>query len=135
MWYVRLDVDFSASSPSLHPIRQIINERAAMVKAISDPKELEEKINCWQIKEVFIQAENKLELARKLLEVKAWESTVEEPKPNQWKWPMYLFFLQSQKRTARLPPTCIHSFLLVERAEVAQVSRIEATYNNKIFCC
>ena len=58
------------------------------MKAISDPKELEEKINCGQIEEVIIQAENELELARKLLEVKAWEPLVEEPKPNQWKWPM-----------------------------------------------
>ncbi len=55
---------------------------------MTDTRELETKINCGQIEEVIIQAENELELARKILEVKAWEPLVEEPKPTQWKWPM-----------------------------------------------
>jgi len=67
---------------------QIIQERAAMVKSTKDIKDLEEKIGCGQVEEVIIQAENELELAKELLEVKAWEPLVEEPKPNQWKWPI-----------------------------------------------
>ncbi len=67
---------------------QILSARAALIKSVSDPRELEEKIGCGQIEEVIIQAENELELARKLLEVKAWEPLVEEPKENQWKWPI-----------------------------------------------
>ncbi len=69
-------------------ILQIINERAALVKAISCPKELEEKIGCGQVEEVIVQAENELVLARAILETKAWEPLVEEPRPTQWKWPM-----------------------------------------------
>ena len=69
-------------------VLQIINERAALVKAISCPKELEEKIGCGQVEEVIVQAENELVLARAILETKAWEPLVEEPRPTQWKWPM-----------------------------------------------
>ncbi len=58
------------------------------MKAISCPKELEEKIGCGQVEEVIVQAENELVLARAILETKAWEPLVEEPRPTQWKWPM-----------------------------------------------
>ena len=67
---------------------QIINERAAMVKSTQDIQELEKKINCGQIEEVILQAEMELDVAMKFLETRAWEPLVEEPKPNQWKWPM-----------------------------------------------
>jgi len=73
---------------SSRPLSQIIQERASMVKATADLQELEAKINCGQIEEVIIQAENELDLSRKLLEVKAWEPLIEEPKANQWKWPI-----------------------------------------------
>ena len=67
---------------------QIVNERAAMVKATQDVQELEKKINCGQIEEVMIQAENELSLARMILETRAWEPLQTEPPKNQWKWPM-----------------------------------------------
>merc|ERR1711963_1319595 len=67
---------------------QIIMARAGLVKSESNVAELEKKINCGQIEEVVIQAENELNLSRKILEWKAWEPLVEQPPKNQWKWPL-----------------------------------------------
>ena len=67
---------------------QIINERAALVKNVSCPSELEKKINCGQIEEVVIQAENELSLARNILEWKSWEPLHTQAPANQWKWPL-----------------------------------------------
>ena len=41
-----------------------------MVKSTQDIKELEKKINCGQIEEVMVQAENELSLARMILETR-----------------------------------------------------------------
>ena len=65
-----------------------ISERAALVKNESNVAELEKKINGGQIEEVIIQAENELNLSRKILEWKSWEPLVTHPPPNQWKWPL-----------------------------------------------
>merc|ERR1712020_663805 len=81
-----------AKMPADYPYRkhteQIVTERAAMVKAASTIEELEKKLDCGQIEEVIVQAENEVALARMLLETRAWEPLVNEPPPNQWKWPM-----------------------------------------------
>jgi len=66
----------------------IISERAAFVKNETNVAELEKKINCGQIEEVIIQAENELNLSRKILEWKSWEPLMSHPPPSQWKWPM-----------------------------------------------
>ena len=50
--------------------------------------ELEKKIGCGQIEEVIVQAENELNLARKMLEWKAWEPLKTQAPPSQWKWPI-----------------------------------------------
>lgn len=63
-------------------------ERAALVKSETSVADLEKKINCGQIEEVLIQADNELSLARKILEWKAWEPLIAEAPANQWKWPM-----------------------------------------------
>jgi len=67
---------------------QIVNERSALLNSERDIAKLEQKIGCGQIEEVIVQAENELLLARRMLEWKPWEPLVQEPPPNQWKWPM-----------------------------------------------
>ena len=67
---------------------QIVSARAALVKSVTDVAELETKINGGQIEEVVIQAENELNLSRKILEWKSWEPLIAEAPANQWKWPI-----------------------------------------------
>ncbi|XP_004083052.1 NADH dehydrogenase [ubiquinone] 1 alpha subcomplex subunit 5 [Oryzias latipes] len=67
---------------------QLISERFGHVKAEPDVEKLEKKINGGQIEEVIFQAECELALSRKMSEWKPWEPLVEEPPPNQWKWPI-----------------------------------------------
>jgi len=62
--------------------------RAGLVKSEQNIADLEKKIGAGQIEEVIIQAENELSLSRKILEWKSWEPLVEQPPPNQWKWPL-----------------------------------------------
>ncbi|WKX89650.1 hypothetical protein Q1695_008922 [Nippostrongylus brasiliensis] len=49
---------------------------------------LKEKIGMGQIEEVIEQAEYELEVARAILESKAWEALVEEAPKGQWNWPI-----------------------------------------------
>ncbi|XP_075713283.1 NADH dehydrogenase [ubiquinone] 1 alpha subcomplex subunit 5 isoform X1 [Rhinoderma darwinii] len=67
---------------------EIVNNRFNAIKTESDLEKLEKKINCGQIEEVIVQAENELYLARKMAEWKPWEPLIEEPPANQWKWPI-----------------------------------------------
>ncbi|XP_011835536.1 PREDICTED: NADH dehydrogenase [ubiquinone] 1 alpha subcomplex subunit 5-like isoform X1 [Mandrillus leucophaeus] len=67
---------------------QIANEKLAMVKAEPDVKQSEDQLQGVQIKEVILQVENELSLARKMMQWKPWEMFMEEPPANQWKWPM-----------------------------------------------
>uniref|UniRef100_A0A665TMH5 NADH dehydrogenase [ubiquinone] 1 alpha subcomplex subunit 5 n=2 Tax=Echeneis naucrates TaxID=173247 RepID=A0A665TMH5_ECHNA len=67
---------------------QLVNERFNHVKAEPDVEKLEKKINSGQIEEVIFQAECELALSRKMAEWKPWEPLIEEPPPNQWKWPI-----------------------------------------------
>ncbi|XP_072878297.1 NADH dehydrogenase [ubiquinone] 1 alpha subcomplex subunit 5-like isoform X1 [Chlorocebus sabaeus] len=67
---------------------QIPNEKLTMVKAEPDVKQSEDQLQGVQIKEVILQVENELSLARKMMQWKPWEMFMEEPPANQWKWPM-----------------------------------------------
>ncbi|XP_031439259.1 NADH dehydrogenase [ubiquinone] 1 alpha subcomplex subunit 5 [Clupea harengus] len=67
---------------------QIVNDRFEAVKTVSNVGKLEQKINGGQIEEVIAQAEFELSLARKMSEWKPWEPLIDEPPPNQWKWPI-----------------------------------------------
>uniref|UniRef100_A0A671DNU1 NADH dehydrogenase [ubiquinone] 1 alpha subcomplex subunit 5 n=1 Tax=Rhinolophus ferrumequinum TaxID=59479 RepID=A0A671DNU1_RHIFE len=60
----------------------------AVCETEPDVKKLEDQLQCGQIEEVILQAENALSLARKMIQWKPWEPLVEEPPANQWKWPI-----------------------------------------------
>ena len=81
-----------AKMPSDYPYRkhteQIVMERADLVKKTHDIAELEAKIDCGQIEEVIIQADNELQLARSILEWRSWEPLVNDAPKDQWKWPL-----------------------------------------------
>lgn len=47
-------------------------------------EQIEQKIGCGLIEEVIIQADEELELLRKLAEWKVWENLEESPLPDQW---------------------------------------------------
>ncbi|CAH0766253.1 unnamed protein product [Diatraea saccharalis] len=66
---------------------QIVRERAAVLQQTKDVCEIEQKINCGQAEELIIQAENELNLARKMLNWKPWEPLVAKPPKGQWDWP------------------------------------------------
>ncbi|KAJ8735771.1 hypothetical protein PYW07_007391 [Mythimna separata] len=65
----------------------VIRERAAVLTQTKDVYEIESKINCGQAEELIIQAENELNLARKMLNWKPWEPLVSKPPQGQWDWP------------------------------------------------
>merc|ERR1712244_98808 len=81
-----------AKMPSDYAYRKhtesLVMERAAFVKNEPIVADLEAKINGGQIEEVIIQAENELNLSRKILEWKSWEPLIAEAPANQWKWPI-----------------------------------------------
>ena len=67
---------------------ELVRNRAAVVEKYgNDWKKVEQEINCGQIEELIIQAENELSLARNMMTWKPWEPLVTKPGPEQWKWP------------------------------------------------
>ena len=72
----------------LFKLQVLIQDRLQHVKAESNVEKLEQKINCGQVEEVILQAERELNLARRMLEWRAWEPLVQEAPKNQWKWPI-----------------------------------------------
>ncbi|XP_060536644.1 NADH dehydrogenase [ubiquinone] 1 alpha subcomplex subunit 5 [Cylas formicarius] len=65
----------------------IIKERSNILQSTSAVEEVEKKINCGQIEEVIVQAENELILARKMLTWRPWEPLVNRAPSSQWTWP------------------------------------------------
>ncbi|KAH1009296.1 hypothetical protein HUJ04_001670 [Dendroctonus ponderosae] len=65
----------------------VIKERSQILESTPAVEEAERKINCGQIEEVIIQAQNELVLARKMLTWKPWEPLTKAAPPNQWNWP------------------------------------------------
>jgi NADH dehydrogenase (ubiquinone) 1 alpha subcomplex subunit 5 len=66
----------------------LIQDRLQAVKSEPNIEKLETKINSGQIEEVILQAERELQLARRMIEFRAWEPLVKEAPANQWKWPI-----------------------------------------------
>ena len=75
------------SSKDLNPFK-ILNERTALLKSTPCPQELEKKIGDGQLEECIVQAKYELDLAKRILEERAWEPLISEPPKNQWKWPL-----------------------------------------------
>lgn len=67
---------------------KLVNQRMAIVKEEPDVARVESRIAGGQIEEMIVQAENELQLARKMLKWKPWEPLVGQAPPNQWKWPV-----------------------------------------------
>jgi NADH dehydrogenase (ubiquinone) 1 alpha subcomplex subunit 5 len=67
---------------------QIVNERSAILKSNTDIQELEKKLNCGQVEECITQATYELDLAKRILEDRAWEPLIADPPVDQWKWPL-----------------------------------------------
>lgn len=67
---------------------QIITERQTAVQNETTVEGLENALKGGQAEELIVQAERELQLARKMLDWKPWESLIEEPPNNQWKWPV-----------------------------------------------
>ncbi|XP_050310562.1 NADH dehydrogenase [ubiquinone] 1 alpha subcomplex subunit 5 [Anthonomus grandis grandis] len=65
----------------------VIQERTEILRATPCVEEAEKKINCGQLEEVIVQAENELQLARKMLTWKPWEPLVKAAPAEQWAWP------------------------------------------------
>lgn len=65
----------------------IVKERMNVLKETDNAFDLEVRMNCGQAEELIIQAENELNLARKMLNWKPWEPLIEEPPSGQWTWP------------------------------------------------
>ncbi|XP_052860036.1 NADH dehydrogenase [ubiquinone] 1 alpha subcomplex subunit 5 [Anopheles cruzii] len=66
---------------------QTVSERAKVVATTPNVLEIEQKINCGQVEELILQAENELMLARKMLGWKPWEPLAKQAPPTQWTWP------------------------------------------------
>ncbi|XP_055384311.1 NADH dehydrogenase [ubiquinone] 1 alpha subcomplex subunit 5 [Condylostylus longicornis] len=66
---------------------KIVQERANIVKTTPNVADVEKKINCGQVEELIIQAENELVLARKMLGWKPWEPLMKPIPEKQWDWP------------------------------------------------
>jgi NADH dehydrogenase (ubiquinone) 1 alpha subcomplex subunit 5 len=66
----------------------IVNDRLAIVENEPDIQKMEEKIGMGQIEEVIDQAQNELQTARLMVEYRIWESLVEEPPEDQYRWPI-----------------------------------------------
>lgn len=67
---------------------KIIKDRQAVLDREKTPEGVVKALQSGQIEEIIIQAENELELAKKMLEFKPWEPLTEHPPPDQWKWPI-----------------------------------------------
>lgn len=66
---------------------KIIQERSQIVATTPVVADIEKAINCGQVEELIVQAENELTLARKMLGWKPWEPLVAQAPKTQWQWP------------------------------------------------
>jgi NADH dehydrogenase (ubiquinone) 1 alpha subcomplex subunit 5 len=63
----------------------LVKQRMDILAKYEQVSEIESQINCGQIEELIIQAENELKLSELMAEWKPWEPLQETPAPDQWK--------------------------------------------------
>ncbi|VEL19053.1 unnamed protein product [Protopolystoma xenopodis] len=66
----------------------VLTSRLKAVMMESDVLKLEKLIGGGQVEELITQANREYDLAKMMLRHKVWEPLVEEPHPDQWKWPI-----------------------------------------------
>uniref|UniRef100_A0A023F7X6 Putative ubiquinone oxidoreductase ndufa5/b13 subunit n=1 Tax=Triatoma infestans TaxID=30076 RepID=A0A023F7X6_TRIIF len=66
---------------------QVVSSRLAIVNAAQSVEEIEERVNCGQVEELIIQAENELSLTRNMTTWRPWETSKTDIPSNQWIWP------------------------------------------------
>ncbi|XP_014247305.1 NADH dehydrogenase [ubiquinone] 1 alpha subcomplex subunit 5-like [Cimex lectularius] len=66
---------------------EIVKSRAAIVSQAKTSEEIEQKIECGQVEELIIQADNELALARQFARCKPWEPLMTSAPKDQWVWP------------------------------------------------
>ncbi|XP_054278188.1 NADH dehydrogenase [ubiquinone] 1 alpha subcomplex subunit 5 [Macrosteles quadrilineatus] len=66
---------------------EIVSQKNNVVQNAKSVADIESQINCGQVEELIIQAENELTLSRKMLTWRPWEPLAKPPPPHQWTWP------------------------------------------------
>lgn len=79
-----LSEKFPADSVYRQSVENLTKSRLAIVESNEVIEKIENQIGCGLIEEVIIQANEELELLRKMAEWKAWEPLQEKPLPDQW---------------------------------------------------
>lgn len=75
---------FPADSIYRQSVENLTKARLAIVEANEVVEKIENQIGCGLIEEVIIQANEELELSKKMAEWKVWEPLEEKPLDDQW---------------------------------------------------
>ena len=81
-----LSEKFPADSIYRQSVENLTKSRLAIVESNEVVEKIENQIGCGLIEEVVIQANEELELAKKMAEWKAWEPLHEKPLDDQWSY-------------------------------------------------
>ncbi|TID21044.1 hypothetical protein CANINC_003539 [Pichia inconspicua] len=79
-----LEEKFPKDSLYRESVENLTRARLSVVESTDVVEKIEQDIGCGLIEEVIIQADEELELLRKLAKWKVWEQLEEEPLPDQW---------------------------------------------------
>lgn len=81
-----LSEKFPADSIYRQSVENLTKSRLAIVENNEVVEKIENEIGCGLIEEVVIQANEELELAKKMAEWKVWEPLQEKPLDDQWSY-------------------------------------------------
>lgn len=79
-----LNEKFPADSIYRQSVENLTKSRLAIVESHEVVEKIENEIGCGLIEEVVIQANEELELLKKMAEWKVWEPLQEKPLDDQW---------------------------------------------------